>query len=236
MAYYEQPTMTPVINAPEEERAAFLVRVYQHLGLAVGAFIVFETVLFMSGIAKAMYDFFARSGGVAWLMLLGGFMVAQWFASNSVNKLDNPSAQYAGLFGTAAAQSFIFAPFLYYVFKVNPDGGSDVWAAAAVTGIMFAALTVVAFVTRRDLGFLRPIVMWGFIAALGLIIVSAIFGMQLGLLFSVAMVALSGAAILYQTQDIVRRYPAWAHVGAAVALFGSLMTMFWYVLRIFSSR
>lgn len=236
MAYYEQPTMTPVINAPEEERAAFLVRVYQHLGLAVAAFIVFETVLFMSGIAKAMYDFFARSGGVAWLMLLGGFMVAQWFASNSVNKLDNPSAQYAGLFGTAAAQSFIFAPFLYYVFEINPDGGSDVWAAAAVTGIMFAALTVVAFVTRRDLSFLRPIVMWGFVAALGLIIVSAIFGMQLGLLFSVAMVALSGAAILYQTQDIVRRYPAWAHVGAAVALFGSLMTMFWYILRIFSSR
>lgn len=236
MAYYEQPTMTPVINAPEEERAAFLVRVYQHLGLAVAAFIVFETVLFMSGIAKAMYDFFARSGGVAWLMLLGGFMVAQWFVSNSVNKLDNPSAQYAGLFGTAAAQSFIFAPFLYYVFEINPDGGSDVWAAAAVTGIMFAALTVVAFVTRRDLSFLRPIVMWGFVAALGLIIVSAIFGMQLGLLFSVAMVALSGAAILYQTQDIVRRYPAWAHVGAAVALFGSLMTMFWYILRIFSSR
>lgn len=236
MAYYEQPTMTPVINAPEEERAAFLVRVYQHLGLAVGAFIVFEVVLFMSGIAGAMYDFFARSGGAAWLILLGGFMVAQWFASNSVNKLDNPGAQYAGLFGTAAAQSFIFAPFLYYVFNVNPDGGSDVWAAAVVTGIMFAALTVVAFVTRRDLSFLRPIVMWGFVAALGLIIVSVIFGLQLGLLFSVAMVALSGAAILYQTQDIVRRYPAWAHVGAAVALFGSLMTMFWYILRIFSNR
>jgi hypothetical protein len=236
MAYYEQPTMTPVINAPEEERAAFLVRVYQHLGLAVAAFIVFETVLFMSGIAEAMYDFFARSGGAAWLILLGGFMIAQWFVSNSVNKLDDPGAQYAGLFGTAAAQSFIFAPFLYYVFNVNPDGGSDVWAAAAVTGIMFAALTVVAFVTRRDLSFLRPIVMWGFVAALGLIIVSVIFGMQLGLLFSVAMVALSGAAILYQTQDIVRRYPAWAHVGAAVALFGSLMTMFWYVLRIFSNR
>ena len=236
MAYYEQPTMSPVIHAPEEERAAFIVRVYQYLGLAVAAFVVFETLLFMSGIAEAMYDFFARSGGVAWLILLGGFMIAQWFASNSVHKLDNPGAQYAGLFGTAAAQAFIFAPFLHYVFNVNPDGGSDVWAAAVVTGLMFAALTVVAFVTRRDLSFLRPIVMWGFVAALGLIVVSAIFGMQLGLLFSVAMVALSGAAILYQTQDILRRYPAWAHVGAAVALFGSLMTMFWYVLRIFSNR
>jgi FtsH-binding integral membrane protein len=236
MAYYEQPTMTPVINAPEEERAAFLVRVYQHLGLAVGAFVVFETLLFMSGVAERMYDFFARSGGAAWLLLLGGFAIANWFVSNSVAKINDPNAQYLGLFGSALSQSVIFAPFLYYVFNVNPDGGGDVWAAAIVTGIMFAALTVVAFVTRRDLSFLKPIVMWGFIAAIGLIIVSVIFGMQLGLLFSVAMVGLAGAAILYQTQDIVRRYPAWAYVGAAVALFGSLMTMFWYVLRIFSNR
>ncbi len=236
MAYYQQPTMSPVINAPDDERAAFLVRVYQHLALAVAAFVVFETLLFMSGIAEAMYDFFARSGGIAWLILLGGFAIANWFTSNSVRKLDNPGAQYMGLFGTALAEAVIFAPFLYYVFKVNPDGGSDVWAAAVVTGLMFAALTVVAFVTRRDLSFLRPIVMWGFVAAIGLIIVSAIFGMQLGLIFSVAMVALAGAAILYQTQEIVRRYPAWAHVGAAVALFGSLMTMFWYILRIFSDR
>lgn len=236
MAYYEQPTMTPVINAPEEERAAFLVRVYQHLALAVAAFIVFETLLFMSGVAERMYDFFARSGGAAWLLLLGGFMIANWFVSNSIAKINDPSAQYLGLFGSALAQAAIFAPFLYYVFNVNPDGGSDVWAAAVVTGIMFAALTVVAFVTRRELSFLKPIVMWGFVAALGLIIVSVIFGMQLGLLFSVAMVALAGAAILYQTQDIIRRYPAWAYVGGAVALFGSLMTMFWYVLRIFSNR
>lgn len=236
MAYYEQPTMTPVINAPEEERAAFIVRVYQHLGLAVAAFVVFETLLFMSPVAEGMYNFFARSGGVAWLLLLGGFMIAQWFVSNSVHKLNDPGAQYLGLFGSALAQAFIFAPFLWYVFKINPDGGSDVWAAAAVTGVMFAALTVVAFVTRRDLSFLRPIVTWGFVAALGLIVVSVIFGMQLGLLFSVAMVALSGAAILYQTQTIIRQYPGWAHVGAAVALFGSLMTMFWYVLRIFSDR
>lgn len=235
MAYYEQPTMTPVINAPEEERAAFLVRVYQHVGLAVAAFIAFETVLFMTPVAQAMYEFFAESG-VAWLALLGVFMIANWFASNSVQKLDDPGAQYMGLFAMAAAYSVLFAPFLYYVFKINPDGGSDVWAAAVVTGVMFAALSVVGFVTRRDLSFLRPIVMWGFVAAFGLIVVSVIFGMQLGLLFSVAMVALAGAAILYQTQTIVRHYPAWAHVGAAVALFGSLMTMFWYVLRIFSSR
>ena len=70
-----------------------------------------------------------------------------------------------------------------------------------------------------------------------LLIVGAIlFGAQLGTWFSVAMIALMGASILYNTQQILHRYPADAHVGAAVNLFGSLMTMFWYVLSLVSSR
>jgi FtsH-binding integral membrane protein len=46
------------------------------------------------------------------------------------------------------------------------------------------------------------------------------------------MIVLSGAAILYQTQTIIRQFPGTAYVAAAVQLFGSLMTMFWYVLRL----
>ena len=236
MVNYSQPTMSPVINGTEDDRGAFLVRVYQHLGLAVGAFIVFETILFMTGIAEAMYDFFASSGGVAWLVMLGGFAIVNWLTSMSVAKIDNQGAQYGGLFGVAAAEAAIFAPFLFGVFNSPSSGSSDVWAAAVVTGVMFAALTLIGFITRKDLSFLRPLIMWGGFAALALIVVSLIAGYNLGLLFSIAMVALAGASILYQTQNIIRKYPAWAHVGAAVALFGSLMMMFWYVLRIFSRR
>lgn len=230
----QSASMSPVINATEEDRVAFLIRVYQHLALAVAAFVAFETILFVTGAAEGMYDMLVRSGGAAWLAVLGGFMIVQWFASKSVANLDNPAAQYGGLFGIAGAQSLIFAPFLYQVFEIK--GGGTVLSAAAVTGIGFALLTLVAFVTRRDLDFMRPIIMWGFGAAMLLIIGGVLFGFELGLFFSVAMVALSGGSILYQTQNIVRRYPTWAHVAAAVALFSSLMTMFWYILRIFSRR
>ena len=57
-----------------------------------------------------------------------------------------------------------------------------------------------------------------------------------GTWFSVGMVALMGVSILYNTQQILRAYPAGAHVAASVNLFASLMTMFWYILRIFASR
>lgn len=232
MAYTTQPTMSPVINAPEETRVAFLVKVYQHVGLAIAAFIAFEAVLFQAGVAKLMYNFVAGNR-MGWFAILGGFMLVQWFAGKSVAKLDNPAAQYGGLFGIAFAQSLIFAPFLYFAFNDPANGGGTVASAAAVTAMGFGALTLVAFVTRKDLSFLRPLIMWGFGAAMVLIVASLLFGFQLGIIFSVAMIALSGASILYQTQTIIRKYPEWAYVGAAVALFSSLMTMFWYVLRLF---
>jgi uncharacterized protein len=77
--------------------------------------------------------------------------------------------------------------------------------------------------------------MWGGIAALVLIVASVLFGWNLGVWFSVAMIALAGGSILYQTQAIMARYPSNAHVGAAVQLFASVMLLFWYVLRLVSA-
>lgn len=231
---YANSTSTPVIYADENTRAAFLVKVYQHLALAVAAFIGFETLLFSSGMARGLYNFLATSGGVAWLLILGGFTIVQMIATRSAHQLDNPSLQYLGLFGMALAEALIFAPFLYYTF--NTSGGGSVASAAVVTAIGFGGLSLVAFVTRRDLSFLRPLIMWGGFVALGLIVAAVLFHFELGIVFTVAMIALAGASILYRTQAIVRQYPEWAYVGAALALFASLMMLFWYVLRLFARR
>jgi len=234
MAY---ASTNPVIYADEQTRASFLVRVYQHLGLAVAAFIAFETLLFLSGIAEGLYDFLARSGGFAWLLILGGFLIVGNLATRSAHNLENVGAQYGGLFGMAAIESLIFAPFLYYVFNYPGAGGSlAVGSAAVVTGIGFAGLTAIGLLTRKDLSFLRPLIMWGSFVAIGLILAAVLFSFQLGVVFTIAMIGLAGASILYQTQTILRSYPEWAHVGAAVSLFASLMMLFWHVLRLFSRR
>jgi len=227
-------THIPAAQLSDDDRAAFVMRVYQHVLAAVGAFVAIEALFFMTGIAEGIYDFVAGSS-MSWLLILGGFMVGQWFVTNAASDLDNPARQYGGLFGSAAIYAVIFAPMMHYVYRIQ-DSSSTVAAAAIVTAIGFAILTVVAFTTRKDLSFMRPLIMWGFGAALLLIVASLFMGWNLGLWFSVGMVALSGAAILYQTQTIIRHYPSNAHVGAAVHLFGSLMTMFYYVLRIFISR
>jgi FtsH-binding integral membrane protein len=221
----------PVATLDETTRGDFVVRVYQHLLVAVVAFVAFEALLINLGVARELYEFLARNSG-AWLLLLGGFMICSWLATNAAHDVLDPSRQYLGLFGLAAAEALIFAPFLHYFFEVESDGTTTVVAAAVITGIGFAGLTAVAWTTRKDLSFLRPLVTWGFVCSLVLIVAALLFGLELGVWFSVAMIALAGGSILYKTQQILRMYPADAHVGAAVQLFASVMLLFWYVLRL----
>ncbi len=72
--------------------------------------------------------------------------------------------------------------------------------------------------------------------ALVLVIAGAIFGFQLGTYFSVAMVGIAGAAILYDTSNVLHHYPEDRYVAAALELFASVALMLWYVLRLFLSR
>jgi hypothetical protein len=225
----------PVATLDVAARSTFMVRVYQHLLAAIVAFVAIEALLINLGVASALYDWL-EGNGYMWLALLGGFMVGSWIATNAAHDILDPSRQYAGLFGLAGLYAVLFAPFLHYVFDVRTDGSATVGAAAIITAIGFAGLTAVGLTTRNDLSFLRPLVLWGMVSALVLILAAVLFGFELGVWFSVAMITLAGVSILYQTQTILRRYPSEAYVGAAVQLFGSVMLLFWYVLRLVSQR
>ena len=221
----------PVASRDEVTRSDFVVKVYQHLILAIVAFAATEAVFLRVGVSERIYDFLAESSG-AWLLIMGGFMLVSWLATTAAHDVRDTQRQYAGLFGLVAAEALIFAPFLYYFFKVQNDGATTVWAAAAITGLGFAGLSAVAYTTRKDLSFLRPMLLWGGVSALVLIVAAVLFGFSLGVWFSLAMIVLAGASILYQTQMVMKQYPAEAYVGAAVQLFASVMMLFWYVLRL----
>jgi hypothetical protein len=227
---YGSVAMRPVVTLDDTARGDFLIKVYQHLMAAIIAFVAVSALLITTGISEAIYDFV--SGGAAWLLIFGAFMVISWMATSAAHDILNPQRQYLGLFGMVAGEALIFAPVLHYFFEIADDGATSVGIAAVITAIGFAGLSVVAFTTRTDLSFIRPILIWGGVSALLLIVAAILFGFALGVWFSVAMIAFAGAAILYQTQTIIRRYPAEAYVGAAVQLFASVMLMFWYVLRL----
>ena len=74
--------------------------------------------------------------------------------------------------------------------------------------------------------------MWGGVGLLGVIVVDVIYGLSLGPMFSLGMVMFAGAAILYDTSNIIHHYPEDRYVAASLELFASVALMFWYVLRI----
>jgi FtsH-binding integral membrane protein len=127
----------------------------------------------------------------------------------------------------------VFVPLLFIADRVAPGA---IQSAALVTMVGFAALTGIAFWTRKDFSFLGGLLRWGGICALILIGAGLIFGFELGTFFAVAMVAFAGAAILYDTSNVLHHFPEDRYVAAALQLFSSVALMFWYVLRIFSSR
>lgn len=210
-----------------EARERFIVRTYNHLFGAIVLFAAIEVALFMSGaaatIARAML-------GTSWLLVMGGFVVVSWIASRAAHTAVSKAAQYAALVAFVAAEAIVFVPLLYLANYYAPGA---IQSAALCTMAGFAGLTAIAFVTRKDFSFLGGLLRWGAICALVLVVAGVIFGFQLGTFFSVAMVALAGGAILYDTSNVLHHFPEDRYVGAALELFSSVALMFWYVLRIF---
>jgi FtsH-binding integral membrane protein len=212
-----------------QSRGTFVSRTYAHLFGAVSAFTLIEIALFKTGLAETITRALL---GVSWLLVLGGFVLISWLASRAAHMAVSKVTQYAALAGYVVAEAIIFVPLLFIANRAAPG---VITSAAAVTFVAFAALTAIVFVTGKDFSFLRGILCWGGIIALVLIVAGVIFGFNLGTFFSVAMIALAGASILYDTSNVLHHYPEDRYVAAALELFASVALMLWYVLRLLMS-
>lgn len=236
MDNFTAPTKAiPVIGLDAETRGTFIVKTYAHVFGAILLFTGIEATLFATGVIES----FARAlVGQSWLLVLGGFMLVSWFATRTAHMARTLVAQYAALIGYVVIWAVMFAPMLYVaqLYSDAKGGGNVIASAAIATLVGFAGLTLVAFGTRKDFSFLRAILGWVGVSAFLLILSAVIFGFSLGAWFSVAMIIFAGAAMLYDTSNVIHHYPQDRYVGAALELFGSVAMMFWYVLRLFMSR
>ena len=219
-----------VANLGVGVRATFIMRTYTHLVAAILSFAALEWVLFSTGLAQPIAQAML---GVSWLFVLGGFVVVGWLASRTAHRTTSMAAQYGALAAFVAAEALIFVPLLYVANAYAPGA---IQSAGVVTVLGFAGLTAVVFTTRKDFSFLGSALRWGFIVALVLIVAGVLFGFELGTFFSVGMIALAGAAILYDTSNVLHHYPKDRYVAAALELFASVALMFWYVLSLFMGR
>ncbi len=216
-------------RAPADARVAFIQKTYGHLAGAILAFIGLETVLLhLPGIEQHFIIPMLRG---SWLFVLFAFMAVGWIAERWARSDAAPGLQYLGLALYVVAEAVIFLPLLYLAAYRTGDP-NVIPVAGILTLAIFGGLTLAVFITGRDFSFLRTALSVGGAVALGIIITSLLFGFSLGLIFCYAMVALMSGYILYYTSNVLYHYRTDQHVAAALALFASIATLFWYVLQI----
>lgn len=220
-----------VAHSTEVEKASFYKKTYLHVALSILAFIGVEAVLLKTVPAELILAMFSQK--YIWLLIIGVFWLASVLASKwSLSQ--SKSTQYFGLGFYILLEAVIFLPLIYIA--IVYAGGQVIYQAAMLTIAMFAGISAVAFTSKRDFSFLRNIIVIGGFISLGLIVGGMIFGFNLGLWFSVGMVILASATILYQTSKLKDSYSTNQYVGASLQLFASIMLLFWYILSILMSR
>ena len=222
-----------VAQAQPNERAAFIRNTYLHLGFAILAFIGVEWFLLQQSWAPALIQ--KMTGGMGWLLVLGAFMLVSHVANRLAMSDTSKAVQYAGLGLFILAEAIIFMPLLY-IAAFYADDPTVIAKAGVTTGFVFGGLTFAAFATGKDFSFLRGFLMVGGFVALGIIVVSIIFGFNLGTIFAGAMAIFASVAILYNTSNIIHHYRTDQYVSASLGLFASVALLFWYILTIFMNR
>ncbi|MEI6728748.1 MAG: Bax inhibitor-1 family protein [bacterium] len=208
-------------------RSKFIRKTYLHLVAAILGFVAVSTVLFYSGISLAITNL-AFSTSFSWLIVMVAFIGVSYLADSWAKNSTSKGMQYLGLSVYVVAESLVFAPLL--MIAAFYAGFQLIGLAAFLTLFLTAALTFLVFFNQADFSFLRSFLALGGIISLGIIVLSLIFGFSLGLWFSGAMVLFAGAAILYDTSNVLHHYDTEQYVAASLSLFASVALLFYYIL------
>lgn len=223
---YREHALAAEAAAPA--RAEFLKKTYLHLAGAVAVYVgVVAAILSSPGAAELSKTL---TNGWNWLLVLGAFMLVSYAAERMARSSVSLATQYAGLGLYILAMAVISTPLLYVA--KNFGGPNVLPTAAGVTLALFGALTGIVLWTSKDFSFLRSALYMGGFIAIALIVCSIIFKFDLGPIFAAAMVGFMCLWVLYDTSNVLHHYQTNQYVSASLALFASLVVLFWYVLRL----
>lgn len=244
----------PVAYADSITRMAFLRKVYTLLSgsmllwMGTALFVVFNESLMSSVLG------FSGGGFTVFIVFIGAQFLLLRFMAKAGNTM---SLVGLGMYGVL--MGVFTAPLIYIAMvrqaglslydaagnlaAVNPEmlasGGSVVTQAFVLTSAIFGGLTLYALTTKRDFSMWRGALMmmfWGMfaIAALGFFGIGG--GFATSSLFSFAFVVLMGGFVLYDTQNIMKRFPSNMAALAAATLLLDFILMFKYLLMLLMNR
>jgi FtsH-binding integral membrane protein len=223
--------------AAADERTTFITKTYLHLAGAIAVFVGLETAILTTGLGDTIFGALRSMVGQSpfgVLIFILAFLGASTLASVWAQSAVSPALQYAGLGLYIVVQAIFFAPILMIANSRDPN---IISSAATTTLVLFGGLTLTVFVTRKDFSFLRSFLVFGSLAAVGFLLFAVFVPhVTIGPLFFYALIALACGYILYDTSNVLHHYRIGQHVAASLALFASVATLFYYILRLYMSR
>jgi FtsH-binding integral membrane protein len=214
-----------------QQKAQFIRKTYLHLAFALGLFAALEYFLLQwSGAVNLATK---MTQGNSWAIVLVAWMAISWLADKWARNPTSLAVQYAGLTTYVVGISVVFLPLMLTAKMYFPG---VIGQAGILTAAMVLGLFAVVFTTKADFSFMRASIAIVSLIALGLIFGSIFLGFELGLWFSLAMIALASATILYQTSAILHIYRDDQYVSAALGLFASIVMLYFYILRMLMQR
>ncbi len=226
--YFEDAETNAYAGVATDARVAFIRKTYGHLLGAVLLWVALVALfLNVPPITMALMQMWQASPFIVLILFIGGSLAAQAMARSHTSR----GMQYMGLGLYAVLEAVIFTPLLWFVSQMQ-QGTMIIEQAGILTLLIFGGLTAIVMLTKKDFSFMRNFLWLGMLAALGLIVVSMFGGIHLGTWFVVGMVVLMSGYILYDTSNVLHHYHENEYVAAALHLFASLATLFWYVLRL----
>ena len=205
------------------ERVGFIRKVYA---------LFFAATLFAVGGVFLGFNFpplmiaAARHPLIMFFLMIGGI-----FAAQAVRH--RPGINLVALFGFTTLTGVVISPLLYVISRTNP--GSITQAGLLTVGI-FGGLTAYVFMTKRDFSFLGGMLAVGLIIIVLAGLINIFVGsLSMGFGLAVGALLLFSGFVLYDTSNIIRRYPTSEYVAGALDLYLDAFNIFLAVLRLLNS-
>jgi FtsH-binding integral membrane protein len=229
--------VTPVAESAVDVRLTFLKRVYAWMtgGIimtAVGAAISIESGLTFDLLIKPMQT---SSGFARLLNTL--IVIAVWMGlAYLVQKVRHkPMVNVLAYVGYALYTGFVIsglilvAMFMAEAKTGNP--GTYIYQALGLTVAVFVGLTATAWYSKKDFSMVGRFASMGLVGLISIGVMNIfIQSTMLSLIYSFVGVMVFSAYVLYDTQKVMKTYPANEHVAASMVLFTDFVMLFYHML------
>ena len=210
--------------ASVEERMGFIRKVYA-LFFAATLFAIGGVLLGLS--FDPLLQFAYEHPWIMFFAMIGGVIGAQ--AVRHVRGLN-----LVALFGFTTLTGVVISPLIAVILQVNPG---SILAAGVLTVGIFGGLTAYVFVSKKDFSFMRGMLMTGLIVVILAGVANIFLGASaLGFAVAAATLLLFSGFVLYDTSNIIRRYPVNEYISGALDLYLDAFNIFLALLRLLNSR